>query len=199
MMADPLRHRESCIIEAMEPLESFGLLDADRADEFESAWMTPQEKLQHRETAVRHIAQVAFTEINWLRARNDGPVDAGQRARLDRLVKAIDRIQDDVAPRACLFIRAEQARFAGDQQAYTALARQAEQAEWEDNDTEIYLEAIRLFTHGRYPEARQLLTKLADRGSVESVGVVTDVGLFLSLLVKQLTKFTEAEHAGVTG
>lgn len=43
-----------------------------------------------------------------------------------------------------------------------------------------------------------VVTKLADRGSVESVGVVTDVGLFLSLLVKQLAKFTEAEHASGT-
>jgi hypothetical protein len=35
-----------------------------------------------------------------------------------------------------------------------------------------------------------VVTKLADRGSVESVGVVTDVGLFLSLLVQQLAKLT---------
>jgi lysine-ketoglutarate reductase/saccharopine dehydrogenase-like protein (TIGR00300 family) len=33
-----------------------------------------------------------------------------------------------------------------------------------------------------------VVTKLSDRGSVESVGVVTDVGLFLSLLVQQLAK-----------
>lgn len=33
-----------------------------------------------------------------------------------------------------------------------------------------------------------VVTKLSDRGSVESVGVVTDVGLFLSLLVQQLSK-----------
>ncbi|HEY9816311.1 MAG TPA: TIGR00300 family protein [Candidatus Obscuribacterales bacterium] len=33
-----------------------------------------------------------------------------------------------------------------------------------------------------------VVTKLSDRGSVESVGVVTDVGLFLSLLVQQLDK-----------
>jgi len=33
-----------------------------------------------------------------------------------------------------------------------------------------------------------VVTKLSDRGSVESVGVVTDVGLFLSLLIKQLDK-----------
>ncbi|APB33061.1 amidinotransferase family protein [Gloeomargarita lithophora Alchichica-D10] len=31
-----------------------------------------------------------------------------------------------------------------------------------------------------------VVTKLADRGSLESVGVVTDVGLFLSMLVRQL-------------
>jgi lysine-ketoglutarate reductase/saccharopine dehydrogenase-like protein (TIGR00300 family) len=35
-----------------------------------------------------------------------------------------------------------------------------------------------------------VVTKLSDRGSVESVGVVTDVGLFLSLLVEQLNKLT---------
>jgi len=35
-----------------------------------------------------------------------------------------------------------------------------------------------------------VVTKLSDRGSVESTGVVTDVGLFLSLLVQQLCKLT---------
>lgn len=35
-----------------------------------------------------------------------------------------------------------------------------------------------------------VVTKLSDRGSVESVGVVTDVGLFLSLLVRQLDQLT---------
>jgi hypothetical protein len=35
-----------------------------------------------------------------------------------------------------------------------------------------------------------VVTKLADRGSVESIGVVTDVGLFLSLLVQHV----RAEH-----
>ena len=35
-----------------------------------------------------------------------------------------------------------------------------------------------------------VVTKLSDRGSVESVGVVTDVGLFLSLLIQQLEKLT---------
>lgn len=35
-----------------------------------------------------------------------------------------------------------------------------------------------------------VVTKLSDRGSVESVGVVTDVGLFLSLLTQQLDRLT---------
>lgn len=35
-----------------------------------------------------------------------------------------------------------------------------------------------------------VVTKLSDRGSVESIGVVTDVGLFLSLLVQQLARLT---------
>jgi hypothetical protein len=37
-----------------------------------------------------------------------------------------------------------------------------------------------------------VVTKLADRGSLESVGVVTDVGLFLSLLVQRLGALEEA-------
>ncbi|MBT9313169.1 bifunctional arginine dihydrolase/ornithine cyclodeaminase [Leptothoe kymatousa] len=41
-----------------------------------------------------------------------------------------------------------------------------------------------------------VVTKLSDRGSLESIGVVTDVGLFLSLLVKQLSKLT-GEYAKV--
>lgn len=36
-----------------------------------------------------------------------------------------------------------------------------------------------------------VVTKLSDRGSVESVGVVTDVGLFLSLMVQQLQRLTK--------
>ncbi|WP_030006067.1 TIGR00300 family protein [Picosynechococcus sp. NKBG042902] len=36
-----------------------------------------------------------------------------------------------------------------------------------------------------------VVTKLSDRGSVESVGVVTDVGLFLSLLMRQLDRLNQ--------
>jgi lysine-ketoglutarate reductase/saccharopine dehydrogenase-like protein (TIGR00300 family) len=36
-----------------------------------------------------------------------------------------------------------------------------------------------------------VVTKLSDRGSIESVGVVTDVGLFLNLLTQRLKKGTE--------
>ncbi len=39
-----------------------------------------------------------------------------------------------------------------------------------------------------------VVTKLSDRGSVESVGVVTDVGLFLSLLLQQLDQLTLPYH-----
>lgn len=37
-----------------------------------------------------------------------------------------------------------------------------------------------------------VVTKLADRGSVESVGIVTDVGLFLNLLVSRLAQLNRA-------
>ena len=41
-----------------------------------------------------------------------------------------------------------------------------------------------------------VVTKLSDRGSVESVGIVTDVGLFLSLLIKQLELLTSPYLVG---
>jgi lysine-ketoglutarate reductase/saccharopine dehydrogenase-like protein (TIGR00300 family) len=49
-----------------------------------------------------------------------------------------------------------------------------------------------------------VVTKLSDRGSLESVGVVTDVGLFLSLLVQQLDRLERgwtapAERVGAAG
>lgn len=43
-----------------------------------------------------------------------------------------------------------------------------------------------------------VVTKLSDRGSIESVGVVTDVGLFLSLLTQQLDKLTSPYRAVVS-
>ncbi len=43
-----------------------------------------------------------------------------------------------------------------------------------------------------------VVTKLSDRGSVESIGVVTDVGLFLSLLNQQLSKLTSPYRVAQT-
>jgi hypothetical protein len=40
-----------------------------------------------------------------------------------------------------------------------------------------------------------VVTKLADRGSIESVGIVTDVGLFLSLLVQQVRAQSASKSA----
>jgi lysine-ketoglutarate reductase/saccharopine dehydrogenase-like protein (TIGR00300 family) len=40
-----------------------------------------------------------------------------------------------------------------------------------------------------------VVTKLSDRGSVESVGVVTDVGLFLNLLTQRLRRLHEKDRA----
>jgi hypothetical protein len=40
-----------------------------------------------------------------------------------------------------------------------------------------------------------VVTKLSDRGSIESVGVVTDVGLFLNLLTQRLEKLDQKDAA----
>ncbi|EEF63261.1 TIGR00300 family protein [Pedosphaera parvula] len=41
-----------------------------------------------------------------------------------------------------------------------------------------------------------VVTKLSDRGSVESIGIVTDVGLFLNLLTQRLQKLQGTEREG---
>jgi lysine-ketoglutarate reductase/saccharopine dehydrogenase-like protein (TIGR00300 family) len=41
-----------------------------------------------------------------------------------------------------------------------------------------------------------VVTKLSDRGSVESVGIVTDVGLFLNLLTRRLRKLEKGQRTG---
>ena len=110
MMADPLRHQESGIKSAMEPLEDHGILDASRPHEFDSPSMTAEERARHRATALRHVLQVAYAEIDWLRARNEGVVTAEQLSRLDRLVDAAVRIQGDEPSRACLHVRAARAK-----------------------------------------------------------------------------------------
>ncbi len=175
MMANPQRHSDSGIVFAMQPLEKFGLLDPSRAGEFESPLITAEEKSRLRETALRHIVQVAFAEIDFLRARNEGPVDDRQRQRLDQLVDAAIRIQADIPSRACLHVQAERARLAGDQSACTSLLEQADKADLQ-SDTELYLEAVRLMVYRRWPEARSLLTALADRGTVPSALRWTSLG-----------------------
>jgi hypothetical protein len=44
-----------------------------------------------------------------------------------------------------------------------------------------------------------VVTKLADRGSLESIGVVTDVGLFLSLLVRHLRQLEQPYTLAAAG
>ncbi len=176
MMANPLRHHEAGILSAMRPLEKFRVLDSSAQLDFHSPLMTQGERAEHRVTALRHVLQVAFAEADWLRARNGDAVEEGLLGRLDRLVQAAIRIQGDTPSRACLYVQAERAKFTGDQDGSARLIEQAEQTNWRSDDTEIYLEAIRLITHRRYSEARLHLTSLADRGSIPSALRWTSLG-----------------------
>ncbi len=162
-IVNPLRHQDDLIVAALEPLEEFGILNPDRENEFQSALLTPEQIEQHRDTAFRHVAQVAYAEIDWLSSRNEAAIDRASRKRLDRLVDAAERIQGDIPSRALLFIRADQALLSGKTDQFKKLSKKAAKVLLSDsNDTERYLEAIRLYKEREYAEARKQLTELAD-------------------------------------
>jgi tetratricopeptide (TPR) repeat protein len=108
--------------------------------------------------------------------KDEAAADPQRLQRLNQLVQAPQRIQGDRESRACLFIRSEQARLAGDPETSRSLSQRAESLTWQDDDTESYLEAIRLFTLRDYPQARDILTTLADRGTIPTALRWTTLG-----------------------
>ncbi len=84
--------------------------------------------------------------------------------RIDQLLAAAQRYQQQGDSRALTFLAAERARLAGDQQSYGSLTAQATETLRLTSDNEKYLEAVRLMTHRRWPMAREILASLADSG-----------------------------------
>ncbi len=127
-----------------------------------------QQRSLQRDTLLRHVVQVAYTETDRLRpAWMQGPLSDDQLQQFDRLLAAADRIRGDYDSRACAFLRAQRARLTGDDEGYQALqARAAEIAI--DSPSESYLEAVRLMTARQWGDALELLTTLADRDGIPS-------------------------------
>ncbi len=85
-----------------------------------------QQRRLQRDTLLRHVVQVAFTETDRLRpAFIKGPLTAEQLQTFDRLLAAADRIRDDNDSRACAFLHAERARLTGDDETFRCVASES--------------------------------------------------------------------------
>ncbi len=168
IMVDPRRHEGAGVEPALESLEQFGVLDGSGLQKFESPQMSDQQRRLQRDTLLRHVVQVAFTETDRLRpALLKGPLTDDELQQLDQLITAAERIRGDYKSRACAFLLAERARLAGDDESFQALQSQASKIAV-DCDSESYLEAVRLMTVRQWSDALELLTALADRNSIPS-------------------------------
>jgi serine/threonine protein kinase/Flp pilus assembly protein TadD len=168
IMVDPRRHEGAGVEPAIESLERYGVLDGSGLQQFESRQMSDEQRRSQRDTLLRHVAQVAFTETDRLRpASIEAPLTSKQLQTFDRLLAAADRIRGDYDSRACAFLRAARARMTADNETFQALQAEASRIAF-DSDSESYLEAVRLMTERQWSDALELLTVLADRDSIPS-------------------------------
>ena len=168
IMVDPRRHEGAGVEPAMIPLQEFGILDGSGMNAFRSSHTTDRQLAIQRNTFLRHIVQVAWTESDRLRAdRMQAPLSADQLLRFDQLLTAAARISADKPSRACAFLQAKRAQLAGDIPAFERLQSKAARIAI-DSDSESYLEAVRLMTERKWSVALEKLTVLADRNSIPS-------------------------------
>ncbi len=172
--SDPLRLNANQVQEAIAPLDEFGLLDRSHLDELESQLNSDAERERFEDLVLRHVLHATFMELGNLRIRNELPIDEGKLERVDRLIAAAEGVQGEKPSRALLCARAEREAMVNLPQA-SGLPVELKTMPIE-SDTEMYLEAIRLMAHHRYLEARNLLTVLADRGTIPSALRWTSLG-----------------------
>jgi serine/threonine protein kinase/tetratricopeptide (TPR) repeat protein len=172
--SDPRRLAKSQVQAAIKPLEDFGLLDRSRQEELASQLSSDDARAKFQNLVLRHVLHVTFTEIGNLRVRNELPIDESKLGTVDRLIAAAERLHGETPSRALLYARAERAELVGDGDAPKLLAEAKDLPI--KSDTEMYLEAIRLMANQRYFEARDLLTVLADRGTIPSALRWTSLG-----------------------
>ncbi len=173
VMVDPLRYQESVVAASMGPLEEFGIFGEAGKKAIDAPLMTAAQRTHYRDTIIRHLAQVAFAEVARLRPmvnlQAGESLDAETLHRLDKLLAAAEKYQPQGESRALTHLAAERARLAGDQALYGSLTAQAGKIPADSNNNERYLEAVRLMTYRRWPQAREILTSLADSGIPSAV------------------------------
>ena len=176
LLSDPPRHREEGIAPAMGPFEEFSLLD-EGLQSFDSPLVTKAQLARARSVSLRYVLQLAIAECDWLRARNELPIDPATLTRLDQLIAAAIRCEAGRPSRARMQVQAERARLMGEPEAADHFSRSAQQIAIQDDDTERYLGAVRMMNQRRWSQAERELTALADRGTIPSSLRWTALGL----------------------
>ncbi|QEG02800.1 Serine/threonine-protein kinase PrkC [Stieleria maiorica] len=165
LMADPNRHKASNVRQGVEMLERFNALERNGIERLVGHGDYQQQQVA-RETLFRHLAHIAILETqNLAQLRFSDPDASADYQRLDRLIEAAKVVENGVPARARLFIEAERARLAGNDQRYRVLQKIASDTPAQ-TDSQLYLEAVRLLAGYDHERASELLAALADRNSV---------------------------------
>ncbi|QDV47670.1 Serine/threonine-protein kinase PrkC [Stieleria neptunia] len=165
VMADPNRQKASNVHRGVALLEEYDALDPEVMERWVSQLGHDQQQLA-RETFFRHIAHVAILETQRLaQLRRSDPEASQDLTRLDRLIEAAKAVEHDRPTRARLFLEAERARLAGNDERYQVLDQIAADTPAQ-TDSQLYLEAVRRLADHDHHAASDLLAALADRNSV---------------------------------
>ncbi|WP_182869626.1 protein kinase domain-containing protein [Rhodopirellula sp. JC639] len=165
LMADPNRQKASNVRRGVEMLEEYDALEREGIERLLGQEGFQQQQVA-RETLFRHIAHIAILELqNLAQVRFSDPAASSDYRRLDRLIEAAKVVENGVPARARLFIEAERARLAGNDQRYRVLQKIASDTPAQ-TDSQLYLEAVRLLAGYDHQRASELLAALADRNSV---------------------------------
>ena len=166
LMVDPKRVEKDRILRGMKTLEKHGVL-TDEGRRHLMSHRNSDERGPVEEGMLRHITQVAFLEVTRLSrhaARNES--DDISFERLDQLIEGAEQFGER-GLRARSFLQAERARLQGQTEEYLKLKRAAESTP-SQNDSEDYLEAVRLIGNQKFNDASKILASLADRNTIPS-------------------------------
>ncbi|MFK8110898.1 MAG: tetratricopeptide repeat protein [Rubripirellula sp.] len=167
-MLDPNRRIEDTVSAAIEPLQKYELLDQSGLKQFRWPNMSDADRVDQRDTILRHVVQVGFVEASRLTRNAQGkPLTAEQLDTLDQLIASADRVCEDHVSRSLLFLKSKRNSYAGrpeesETQFQTAMAMPL------NSDSETYLEAVRLMSISRWTESLDMLSKLAEYSDIPS-------------------------------
>ena len=170
MMADPIRERKASVQSALDVLNAHGVLANNGFQKFISPQMNGEERSQVSSVLKRHAAQAGFFEVQLLQReqRRNSLTDSDLKP-LKNLVSLVNQASLDRPSRAGIFLRSELARLAGDSETADDLLAQANKIDLEGFDeTEIYIEGVRLLSQDKHEEARKMFASIADQDQTPS-------------------------------